>query len=466
MFMKKAVYSAIALSVFSFSCKDKVEAEPQSLYQEGEEFLGGSASTSDYGSYSFQHEVTGMSSQEKMDFFSGNAFFKQTWVTAPSSTTARDGLGPFFNARSCSSCHPNDGRGRPPAFYGEKQQGLLFRLHNGQDSHGAPLPDPIYGGQLQDIAIQDVDAEGQMQIVYQEILGQYADGKTYTLRNPTYSIAELMHGSLDGNTSISPRVGQQLIGLGLLETITEADILANEDIGDFNGDGISGKANYVWSIEKQKLVLGRFGWKANQPSLKQQAAGAFNGDLGITNALFLEENCSPWLDCDTMANGGNPELTDEQLRQQEVYLSALSVPIRRNFKDQEVLEGKQLFTKLNCVGCHKDQFMTGTSSVIDKLSNQKIRPYTDLLLHDMGDSLSDNSAEFLATGNEWRTAPLWGIGLIETVNGHQYLLHDGRARNIEEAVLWHGGEAQKSKESFKKLSESDRIKLIKFLESL
>jgi CxxC motif-containing protein (DUF1111 family) len=463
--MKKS-YTLYLLSILFFSCKKNEELEPQSLYENGEEFLGGKASTSDYGTYSFQHEMSGLSSQEKIDFFSGNAFFKQTWVSAPSSTTARDGLGPFFNARSCSSCHPNDGKGRPPEFYGEKQQGLLLRLHNGYDMYGAPLPDPIYGGQLQDISIQGVDSEGQMLINYLYINGIYADGKPYTLRNPTYTIAELLHGALDGNTKISPRVGQQLIGLGLLETLTESSILANQDINDANNDGISGKANYVWSVELQQLVLGRFGWKANQPSLKQQAAGAFNGDLGVTSSLFSQENCNPWLDCATLPNGGNPELTDEQLRQQEVYLSALSVPIRRNFKDPQVLEGKLLFAKLNCNSCHIDHFTTGSSNIVAGLSNQKIRPYTDLLLHDMGEELSDYSREFLAEGSEWRTPPLWGIGLIKTVNGHQYLLHDGRARNIEEAILWHGGEAQKSKTAFIQLCETDREKLIKFIESL
>lgn len=464
--MKKYSVVGLILLLFFSSCKDKKDAEPVSLYQEGEEYLGGSASTGDNGSYSFEHEISGLSSAEKMAFFSGNAFFKQTWVSSPSSTTARDGLGPFFNAKSCSSCHPSDGRGRPPRFYGEKQQGLLFRLHNGVGINGEPLPDPIYGGQLQDMALPGIDVEGQMKIDYEYLLQMFDDGKSYTLRYPTYSIAELSHGELDVNTKISPRVGQQLIGLGLLEAISQSDILANEDINDANGDGISGKANYVWSEEDQKKVLGRFGWKANQPSLKQQVAGAFNGDIGITSSLFLSENCNPWVDCYTLPKGGSPEISDELIKEQVIYVSALAVPVRRNVKDEATLQGKQLFTNIGCVSCHKDKFITSTSPTLSGLSHQTIRPYTDLLLHDMGDSLSDNSKEFLAEGSEWRTPPLWGIGLIKIVNGHQNLLHDGRAQNIEEAILWHGGEAQKSKNAYKKLWEADRQKMIKFLESL
>ena len=458
---------SVFLFLFFVSCKKKEnEIVLNTLYKDGEEFLGGAMSTTDFGVYSFEHEFSKLSNSEKADFFIGNSFFKQSWVTSPASTTARDGLGPFFNARSCSSCHPNDGRGRPPRFEGELQQGLLFRLYNGNDQWGGPLPDAIYGGQLQDQSILGVGVEGTMQISYELILGQFADGKPYTLEYPKYTISNLLHGALDANTQISARVGQQLIGLGLLDALSEQSILANQDIYDANNDGISGKANYVWSVEDNKIMLGKFGWKANQPTLKQQASGAFNGDLGITSTLFPNENCNPWQDCSSLANGGAPEISDEHIRQQVIYLASLTVPIRRNFKDQEVLEGKQIFSKIQCVSCHKDNFTTEQSKLLSGLSSQRIRPYTDLLLHDMGDSLSDKSKEYLAEGNEWRTPPLWGVGLLKTVNGHQNLLHDGRAKNIEEAILWHGGEATKSRDTYKKLTEADRKRLIKFIESL
>jgi CxxC motif-containing protein (DUF1111 family) len=256
------------------------------------------------------------------------------------------------------------------------------------------------------------------------------------------------------------------VGLGLLAAIMDDDILDNVDEFDADGDSISGKANYVWNVEEERLTLGRFGWKANQPSLRQQIAGAFNGDLGVTSSLFPSENCNPWLDCDAMENGGEPELTDVQLDQQELYIAALSVPIRRNYKDVDVLKGKIIFSEIGCNNCHKEEFVTGDYEVLSQLSNQTIRPYTDLLLHDMGEGLADDSPDFLATGQEWRTPPLWGIGLIETVNGHEFLLHDGRARDIEEAVLWHGGEAAKSQRNYRELCEADRTRLIKFLESL
>lgn len=465
--MKNKIVVVITLSILAFSCKkNQGENEPESLYVNGEEVLGGAASNGDNGSYSFEHEVSGMSIENKLAFFSGNAFFKQTWVSSPATTTARDGLGPFFNAKSCASCHPSDGRGRPPLSQSDKQQGLLLRLSTGTDEFGRTIPDPNYGGQLQDMSVQKVDVEGEIVLTYEKVTGYYSDGGTYSLRKPSYSVTNLMHGALNSETTISPRVGPQVIGLGLLEAITEEDILANADEFDADGDSISGKANYVWNVEENKLTLGRFGWKANQPTIKQQVAGAFHGDLGVTSSLFPTENCNPWLDCDTMANGGEPELTDQQLQEQELYIAALSVPIRRNYQEEAVLKGKLIFAEIGCNSCHIDEFVTGDYEVLPQLSNQTIRPYTDLLLHDMGEGLADNSPDFLATGKEWRTPPLWGIGLLKTVNGHEYLLHDGRARNIEEAVLWHGGEASRSQRKYTALSSSDRERLIHFLESL
>ena len=468
MIKKTVLVGVIAFSLFT-SCKKDVEEpipETKSLYEPGEEVLGGIASTFSNGRRAFEEEISNLTINQKLDFFTGNAFFKQAWVPSPSTTTARDGLGPFFNAKACSSCHPADGRGRPPLFPGERQEGLLFRLSRGVDANGFSIPDPTYGGQLQDLAIQTIDFEGEMDIMFEEIIGLYGDGEAYTIRKPSYSVGQLSHGALHSDTKISPRIGSQVIGLGLLDAISEADILANADENDSDGDGISGRANWVWDFENNETRIGRFGWKANQPSLRQQIAGAFSGDLGITSSIFPDENCNGWVDCDTVANGGNPELTDALLDQSELYLAALSVPIRRNFKETDVLQGKILFAEIGCNSCHIDEFVTSESPTLAQLNNQKIKPYTDMLLHDMGDSLADNSPDFLATGNEWRTPPLWGIGLLKTINGHEYLLHDGRARNIEEAVLWHGGEALASKQKFKQLNKSKREQLIKFLESL
>jgi CxxC motif-containing protein (DUF1111 family) len=214
--------------------------------------------------------------------------------------------------------------------------------------------------------------------------------------------------------------------------------------------------------------LGRFGWKANQPSLRQQIAGALNGDVGITTNLFTDDGLSASQKeaYQDTPNGGTPELSDKQLQEIVVYVQSLAVPGRRDHSNKQVLRGKQIFTDLKCDACHTPKHTTSNAHALTYLNNQTIRPYTDLLLHDMGEELGDNRPDFKASGTEWRTPPLWGIGMVQTVNGHSTLLHDGRARNIEEAILWHGGEAQQANNNFKALPATDREALIKFLESL
>lgn len=402
-----------------------------------------------------------MTPEQSFEFFVGNSFFNQNWVEAPSSTTARDGLGPLFNTKSCSSCHFRDGRGSP--LSGE---GLLFRLSIPGGSL-SPIPDPIYGGQLQDFAISTAVAEGKMQISYQEITGTFADGEVYSLRVPTYSIMNLNYGPMSPAVMISPRVGSQMIGLGLLELITEASILARADEFDTNGDGISGKPNYVFDVYTNSTRIGRFGWKANTATISTQVAAAFNGDLGIKTSFFPNENhTANQTGLDGLPDGGVVEISDEDLEKIILYCRTLSVPARRNGNSYDVQKGKLLFRSLDCAKCHVEKQHTGTAGTIQPLKNNVIYPYTDLLLHDMGSALADNRPDHLATGNEWRTPPLWGIGLFPIVNNHQYLLHDGRARNVQEAILWHGGEAEASKNAFKALSKKERDQLIAFVNSL
>jgi len=433
--------------------------------EDGEEYSGGSATIFDISANAFSFQAPNIGGDNELFFFTGNSLFNQNWVSAPASTTARDGLGPMFNARTCSSCHFKDGRGKAPDYFGEFSHGLLLRLSTGPGLNGAPTPDPIYGGQLQDQAILGTTTEARFDIIYTEISGQYPDGNTYSLRKPTYEINNLAYGSMTA-TEVSPRVANQMIGMGLLEAIDAADLLAFADENDADQDGISGRVNYVWDVESQSLKIGRFGWKANQPSVKQQVAAAFSGDIGITSSLFPDENCPPNVNCDTVPNGGSPEITDENLDKVVLYSSVLAVPARRNWEDQDVLAGKELFNQIKCTSCHISKIITGSHSDFSILSNQTIRPYTDLLLHDMGDGLADGSQDFLADGNEWRTPPLWGIGLFNIVNGHTNYLHDGRARNLEEAILWHGGEAEDAKNQFMYLSESERSQIILFLNSL
>ena len=238
------------------------------------------------------------------------------------------------------------------------------------------------------------------------------------------------------------------------------------DERDADGDGISGRPNYVWSVETTSTAIGRFGWKANQPTVRQQVASAFAGDMGITSSLFPNENCPPSVDCATLPNGGEPEIADEDLMKIVLYASALAVPAPRGWEKTEVQRGKALFAEAKCTSCHIPKIKTGEHPYIKGFSNQTIRPYTDLLLHDMGEGLADHANDFLANGREWRTPPLWGIGLFEMVNGHTYYLHDGRARNLEEAILWHDGEAQASKTAFMEMTATEREQLIAFLNSL
>ncbi len=437
------------------------------------ELLGGQTTIYNTTPNAFGQPAPGLTNEEERLFFVGNSFFNQNWVTAPASTTARDGLGPMFNARSCASCHFKDGRGRPPEFDGESPTGFLVRLSiPGTDLTYGTIPDPNYGGQFQTESTLEVVAEGSVRIVYTEIEGEFADGTPYTLRKPAYVFEDLAYGEFDSEILTSPRVANQIIGLGLLEAVPEETLLTLADPTDTDGDGISGRPNYVWNVAESQMQIGRFGWKANQPNLLQQSAGAFNGDLGITTGIFPEQSCtSVQEDCIASIHGGGPpdgapEIIDEDLLKVTLYTATLAVPARRNFDDPQTNWGEALFFEANCQSCHTPELETGIHPTIPALSNQTIYPYTDLLLHDMGSELTDGRPDFQATGSEWRTPPLWGIGLIETVNGHTYFLHDGRARSIMEAILWHGGEAKASRDVVLEMNADEREALIAFLESL
>ena len=282
-----------------------------------------------------------LNNEQRRTFAVGNSFFRQNWVTAPASTEARDGLGPTFNALSCSSCHLLDGRGKPPDGPDDGERGLLLRLSiPGINEHGGPLPEPVYGGQLQDRSIVGVPLEGEFVILYQEIPGLFAHGEPYSLRSPTYQFRELKFGSLHPDTLVSPRVAPAIVGMGLLEAIPEAEITAAADPDDSDGNGVSGRVNMVWDEPRGAMSLGRFGWKANQPSVEQQTAGAFLGDLGITSSLFPDENCTaPQVDCLSAPNGGSPEIGARRLAKVVMYTQALAVPAMRDINDPQVQQG-------------------------------------------------------------------------------------------------------------------------------
>jgi CxxC motif-containing protein (DUF1111 family) len=432
-----------------------------------EALSGGATTVFDESRDAFSRSAANLSDANKTAFFAGNAFFKRNWVSAPASTEGFDGLGPTFNARSCSTCHFKDGRGAPPRG-DEAFSGLLLRLSvPGETEHGEPAPEPSYGGQFNHQAVPGVEPEGMAQIERTEIRGRYADGSSYTLEQPAYVFTALHFGALAPDAMVSPRVAPAVFGLGLLEAIAETTIEDLADPDDTDADGISGRANYVWDPLSQGVRLGRFGWKANQAGIEQQNSGALLGDIGLTSPLFASQDCpAPQSACQGAANGGEPEVEQDKVDVLTAYMRLLAVPARRNVGDAEVLRGKALFAEVGCEDCHVETLRTAELAGFPELSQQIIHPYTDLLLHDMGEGLADGRPDFLAEGNEWRTPPLWGIGLVKTVNGHTRFLHDGRARDLAEAVLWHGGEAAAAQAQFKALSAAQRSALIAFLSSL
>jgi CxxC motif-containing protein (DUF1111 family) len=432
----------------------------------------------------FSQPSANLGFEQLADFFIGNGFFKRLWVTAPASTDSADGLGPLYNARACKRCHLKDGRGHPPEGPGDSAVSMFLRLSippgNAQERNllasrqAKIIPEPIYGGQLQNFAIPRHKAEGRMVIRYKEEAIKLAGGEIVMLRAPTYGIKDLGYGPLHPETMLSPRVAPGMIGLGLLEAIAEEDILANADPDDEDGDGVSGKPNRVWSHEHDHVMLGRFGWKAGNPTLHQQNSAAMAGDIGISNPLFPASfgDCTSNQGKCRSAPHGDSERHDGHetgaavMEKLLFYSQNLAVPARRDIDDPTVLRGKQIFYESGCIACHTPKFITPKEGVPEAQAFQLIWPYTDLLLHDMGERLADHRPEGDASGLEWRTPPLWGIGLTETVNGHTYFLHDGRARNLKEAILWHGGEAARAQQRFVDLAKPDREALVAFLNSL
>jgi CxxC motif-containing protein (DUF1111 family) len=430
----------------------------------------------------FSHFNQNLTFGEEERFKLGNALFRKLWVAAPSSTKASDGLGPLFNARACQSCHLKDGRGHPPEGNPDATS-MFLRLSRtaSSDEERAELenfvlanhPDPVYGGQLQDLAVTGLKAEGKMVIEYEEHPFNLGDGTVVNLRKPSYSVANLAYGPLHPDTTLSPRIAPPMTGMGLIQAIHPADILANADPDDADGDGISGTLAFTRD-KAGELTLGRFGWKAQNPDVRMQSAGAFSGDIGISSPDVPGDNgdcTSAQTDCLGMPSGVQPDLGDTEapdpvLDLVTFYSENLAAPARRDVGNADVLHGKQLFYDLGCVSCHRPKYVTSRKAENPAHRFQLIWPYSDFLLHDMGEGLADGQQVGVANGREWRTPPLWGIGLTETVSGHTFFLHDGRARNLTEAILWHGGEAENARDGFATLEEKDRNALIAFLESL
>ncbi len=398
------------------------EAEP------GEHLSAGEGTVTKTDQNAFSLPLANLSPTRRLDFSVGNSFFRNPWVIAPASTDARDGLGPLFNTNACQNCHIKDGRGHPPGPDAKQAVSMLVRLSvpagEGDDlTRSGLVAEPNYGGQFQDAAIPGIAPEGRVRVHYEPVVMTFEDGHQVELRKPRLAFSNLAYGDMHPATLFSARVAPPVIGLGFLEAISDEDLLAHADPDDTDGDGISGRANRVWDRATGTTRLGRFGWKAGQPSLRQQNAEAFANDMGLNSHLVPTDSCAPsQKDCLALPHGGSPEVSDEILDNVTFYTRNLAVPARRNVDDPQVLAGKSLFFQANCQGCHVPSYTTASDAPEPELANQTIRPYTDLLLHDLGPGLADGRPEFLANGQEWRTPPLWGIGLTEAVNGHTQFL--------------------------------------------
>jgi CxxC motif-containing protein (DUF1111 family) len=433
----------------------------------GEARSGGDTTVFDSTRNAFSLPARNLREDHRAAFFVGNSFFNLNWVVAPASVAGRDGLGPLYNARSCSGCHFKDGRGRPPEP-GEPMDTMLLRVSvPGTDAHGAPRPDPVYGDQIQTQAIPGVPREADVFVSYQETAGAFADGEAFTLRKPSYRIANPGYGPPSPSLLISPRVSPAIVGMGLLEAVPAATLERLGDADDRDGDGISGRVNHVWNQAANRSDVGRFGWKAEQPSVLQQTAAAFAGDIGITSRLFPSENhTGAEIAAARQPSSAEPQVGDRIFDAVVLYARTLAVPAARTEGDPQARRGSDLFASARCDACHAATLRTGDVADLPELANQVIHPYSDLLLHDMGEALADDRPVFEAAGREWRTPPLWGLGLVPKVNGHTFLLHDGRARDVVEAILWHGGEARASRERFRAMSKQEREALVAFLNSL
>ena len=467
--------SALFLALGLSACDDAprfTQAEP------GEARSGGAATVRKTDQNAFSLPSANLPPSRRVDFSVGNSFFRNPWGIAPSTTTARDGLGPLLNTNACQNCHIKDGRGHPPTPDAANAVSMLVRLSIPDAPQYASVieqlgvvPEPVYGGQFQDMSVPGVTPEGKVRVDYTPVPVRFKDGTEVELRKPTLQMTQLNYGPMHPDTRFSARIAPPMIGLGLLEAIPEEALLANAAAQAKEKNGINGRPNQVWDDAQQKTVVGRFGWKAGQPNLNQQNVHAFSGDMGLTTSLRPIDDCTDaQTACKQAPNGngpdGEPEVSDNILRLVLFYSRNLAVPARRDVGTPEVLAGKNLFYQAGCQSCHTPKYTTAANAAEPELANQVIRPYSDLLLHDMGEGLADNRSEFRASGRDWRTPPLWGIGLTQAVSGHTQFLHDGRARNLLEAVLWHGGEAKAAQQQVLSFNAEQRAALLAFLNSL
>lgn len=410
----------------------------------------------------FSQPSANLSAAQRGLFTVGNSFFTRAWVSAPASTAARDGLGPLYNAAACQDCHVRDGRGHPPASPDAEFRAAVVRI-----ATAGGRPHPVYGQQLQTRAVPPLQAEARPRLSWTERVHTLPDGTRLSLRSPALRADEWRYGA-PGDHRLALRIPPPMIGVGLLEAIPEPALREEAQRQAQRPQGPRGRLNRVLDVETGGWRIGRFGWKAGQPDVRQQSLHALAVDMGLSSGLYARDECTAQQDdCRAAPNGGAPEVGPDIARAIVFYARHLAPPARRDHERPEVVEGEALFQSVGCADCHRPRWTTGLSPGMPALSGQTIWPYSDLLLHDLGPDLDDGVRDGEAQGRHWRTAPLWGLGHTNTVSGAAAgFLHDGRARTPEEAIAWHGGEAAAARDRWAALPKTQRRKLLRFLASL
>lgn len=428
--------------------------------------------------------VANLSAEQQRQFGAGETMFRTIWLVFPAMPVQNNwqymrprggyawGLGPTFIANACVACHVQAGRGKTVERSSSTVFQQLLRISlPGAGPHGAPRPHPDYGSQLQVFDVISADrqqvrqGEADVFIDWQNETLTLSEGEQVELRRPKIRIESLSFGPLGEQIMTSLRNAPPIFGLGYLAAVSEDDILQMARAQQ--AAGLNGRPNYVRDDINDRTTIGRFGWKSNQPSIRQQIGAAFLHDMGITSSLYPAQNCPPAQTyCKVAPPGDAAELFADEFDDLSFWVQALDAPPRRDHDRADVLRGEKLFAQLHCAQCHQPQLKTAADTPFPALANRVFYPYTDLLLHDMGEGLADGRPDFHAGPRDWRTAPLWGIGLSQQVNGSTHLLHDGRARTVTEAILWHGGEAQHARDAFVRLSRDERAAVVAFVNSL
>lgn len=462
---------------FLFSCEDDDQIDMDDVsVPTGYALSAGTSTIFTNSTFAFDSEASWVSGTYSTRFHRGDKLYDDVRT---SSNSYGGGLGPVYAGYSCGSCHRNAGRTRPTLWSegGSGSTGFSSMLVYITRKNGSFFQN--YGRVLHDQAIYGVKPEGKLKVEYTKETFTFPDGEEYELCKPNYTITEWYADSIKPEDLFcTVRIPLRHVGMGQMMALDPTEIEALAKKSNYPEYGISGRCNYI--TEKGVKSLGLSGNKAQHADLTVELG--FSSDMGVTNSRYPEEICEGQIQMDQGSMMGlsyeQLEVSTEDMEDVDLYMQSLGVPARRKVNDETVQRGEQMFYQAKCHLCHVTTLHTkprGSTLLngthLPWVGGQTIHPYSDFLLHDMGSEimgvgLNDNYVSGLARGNEWRTTPLWGIGLQEKVNGHTYFLHDGRARNFVEAIMWHGGEGEASKNLFKNMSKADRDALVEFLKSL